>query len=310
MTEITRRTALGAAALAASASAAAAAAAAATAEPGGYSHRYVVRDGVRIHVAEAGRGAPVLFVHGFPDFWWTWREQMAALRATHRVAAMDQRGYNLSDKPAGDAAYRMPELMADVGAVIDSLGGRVALVGHDWGGAVCWQVAAHMPDKVERLAILNLPHPNGLARELATSEAQRRASTYAQDFKKPGAASHLTAEGLAGWVRPADRGPYVEAFRRSDFNAMLAYYRENYPSPPYGAQAGPPMPPIRRRTQVIHGLADTALLAPALAGTWDWVAAPLDILTIPGAGHFVQRDAAAEVNRALGAWLAAPPLPT
>lgn len=194
-----------------------------------------------------------------------------------------------------------------MGAVIDSLGGRVALVGHDWGGAVCWQVAAHMPDKVERLAILNLPHPDGLARELAASEAQRAASAYAQDFKKPGAASHLTAEGLAGWVRPADRGPYVEAFRRSDFEAMLAYYRANYPGPPYTGQPAP-MPKITCRTQVIHGLDDKALLAPALAGTWDWVAAPLDILTIPGAGHFVQRDAAPEVNRALAAWLAAPPV--
>ena len=190
--------------------------------------------------------------------------------------------------------------------MIDTLGGRVALVGHDWGGAVCWQVAAHMPDKVERLAILNLPHPNGLARELAASEAQRTASTYAQTFKAPGAASRLTAEGLAGWVRPADRAPYVEAFRRSDVNAMLAYYRENYPGQPYTG-AGAPLPAIRCRTQVIHGLDDKALLAPALAGTWDWVAAPLDILTLPGAGHFVQRDASAEVNRALGAWLAAPP---
>ncbi len=305
MGELTRRATWGGAAAVGAALAGRAVAAGAVED--GYLHRFVVRDGVRIHVAEAGRGPPVLFVHGFPDFWWTWREQMAALSTTHRVVAMDQRGYNLSDKPAGDAAYRMPELMADVGAVIDSLGGRAALVGHDWGGAVSWQVAARMPDKVERLAILNLPHPNGISRELAVSEAQRRASGYAQGFKQPGAAAKLTPEGLAGWVRPADRPRYVEAFRRSDFNAMLAYYRANYPGPPYTGQPTLTVP-IRCRTQVIHGLADTALLAPALAGTWDWVAAPLDILTIPGAGHFVQRDAAAEVNRALTAWLAAPPL--
>lgn len=299
MADVTRRSALGGAVTAAAAPAAARAAS------DGYTHRFVQRGDVRIHVAEAGRGPPVLFVHGFPDFWWTWREQMAALKAGHRVVAMDQRGYNLSDKPAGDAAYRMPELVADVGAVIDSLGGRIALVGHDWGGAVCWQVAAGMPDKVERLAILNLPHPNGLARELAGGEAQRRASEYAQNFKQPGAAARLTPEGLAGWVRPADRPAYVEAFRRSDLNAMLAYYRENYPGPPYSGR--PPLTtPVRCRTQVIHGLDDKALLAPALAGTWEWVAAPLDILTIPNAGHFVQRDAPAEVNRALAAWLAAP----
>jgi pimeloyl-ACP methyl ester carboxylesterase len=288
MSGVTRRAALAAGAALSTAATGAAAAGAADA----YQHRFVVRDGVKLHVAERGRGAPVLFVHGFPDFWWTWREQMAALAPTHRVAAMDQRGYNLSDKPAGDAAYAMPQLIADVAAVIDSLGGRVALVGHDWGGAVCWQVAARLPDKVERLAILNLPHPNGLARELASSQAQRDASAYAQTFKTPGAAATLTPERLAGWVRPEDRPTYVEAFRRSNIDAMLAYYRANYPGPPYSGQPGLTIP-IRCRTQVIHGLADTALLAPALAGTWDWVQAPLDILTIPGAGHFVQRDAGA-----------------
>ena len=316
MAALTRRTALGAAAgLAAAAGATAPRAAPPTEDgPAGYRHRFVTRGGVKIHVAEkgpmSGSGRPVLFIHGFPDFWWTWREQMTALSPRYRVAAMDQRGYNLSDKPAGDESYRMAELVADVGAVIDSLGGLVALVGHDWGGAVSWQVAARLPDKVERLAILDLPHPNGMARELANSEAQRTASTYAQNFKQPGAAEKLTPEGLASWVKPEDRGPYVEAFRRSDRNAMLAYYRQNYPSPPYAAPSGAisALPPIRCRTLVIHGLQDKALLAPALAGTWDWVNAPLEILTIPGAGHFVQRDAAAEVNRALLNWMAAPPL--
>lgn len=106
MSEITRRTTLGASAALAVGTPALAAAAAAAADGYGYGyvHRHVARDGVKIHVAEKGRGSPVLFVHGFPDFWWTWREQMAALAPAHRVAAMDQRGYNLSDKPAGDAA--------------------------------------------------------------------------------------------------------------------------------------------------------------------------------------------------------------
>ena len=302
MDEITRRGALGAAAGLAAASPALAAPA------DGYAHSFVTRGKVKIHVASKGRGSPVLFVHGFPDFWWTWREQMAALSPTHRVAAMDQRGYNLSDKPAGDDAYRMPELMADVAAVIDSLGGRVALVGHDWGGAVCWQVAARYPEKVERLAILNLPHPNGLARELANSQAQRDASTYAQNFKTPGAAAAIKPEMLAGWVRAPDRPAYVEAFKRSDLDSMLAYYRVNYPGPPYSA-APTLAAKIACRTLVIHGLADTALLAPALSGTWEWIDAPLQIETIPKAGHFVQRDAAQEVNLALKAWLALPPLP-
>ncbi len=306
MIDITRRAALTGAALALGARPAAAAAS--PLDDRLYTHAYVTRAGVKLHTAARGRGTPVVFVHGFPDFWWTWREQMAAIAPTHRAVAMDQRGYNLSDKPAGDAAYAMPELVQDVAAVIDSVGGRAALVGHDWGGAVSWQVAARYPDKVERLAILNLPHPNGMSRELANSQAQRDASTYAQNFKRPGAASTLTAEGLARWVREADRGPYIEAFKRSNFDSMLAYYRVNYPGPPYTGAPGLPTP-LRMRTLVIHGLADTALLPGGLNETWRWVDAPLEIVTVPGAGHFVQRDAAAEVNRALLNWLAAPPAP-
>ena len=306
MVAVTRRAALAGAGMGVGALAAGSAAAAPA--PGAFKHGYVTRNGVKLHTASLGSGTPVVFVHGFPDFWWTWRDQMAAIAPQHRAVAMDQRGYNLSDKPPGDAAYAMPELVQDVAAVIDSVGGKAALVGHDWGGAVSWQVAARFPDKVERLAILNLPHPNGMARELANSQAQRDASTYAQNFKKPGAAAALTAEGLARWVRPEDRGPYVEAFKRSNFESMLAFYRVNYPGPPYSGQPGLTAP-IRMRTLVIHGLADTALLPGGLNDTWRWVDAPLEIVTVPGAGHFVQRDATAEVNRALLNWLAAPPAP-
>lgn len=308
MALITRRGLAAAAALTGAATAAAAVTPA-TPDDRAYTHGYVTRGGVKIHTASQGRGPPVVFVHGFPDFWWTWREQMAAVAPTHRAVAIDQRGYNLSDKPAGDAAYAMPELVQDVAAVIDSVGGRAALVGHDWGGAVSWQVAARYPDKVERLAILNLPHPNGLARELARSEAQRQASTYAQNFKQPGAAAKLSAEGLAGWVRPEARGPYVEAFKRSNLDSMLAYYRVNYPGPPY-SDAPTGFPRLKQRVLLVHGLDDKALLSPALDRTWEWIDAPLEMVTIPGAGHFVQRDAAAEVSRALVNWLAAPPLPT
>ena len=306
MTTVTRRAALAGAGTGAAALAAATAQAAPP--PSAFRHDYVTRDGVKLHVASLGRGSPVVFVHGFPDFWWTWREQMAAVAPAHRAVAMDQRGYNLSDKPAGDAAYAMPELVHDVAAVIDSVGGRAALVGHDWGGAVSWQVAARYPDKVERLAILNLPHPANMARELQNNPAQRESSAYARNFQQPGAAAKLTAEGLAGWVKPQDRGPYVEAFKRSNFDSMLAYYRVNYPRPPYDSGAATAIGPLRMRTLVIHGLDDKALLSSGLDRTWDRIDAPLTMVTIPHAGHFVQRDAADEVNRALVNWLAAPPL--
>lgn len=276
---------------------------------GDYRHDYVRRGAVRLHTASLGAGPPVLLIHGFPDFWWTWRLQMAALAPTHRTIAMDQRGFNLSDKPEGDAAYAMSELVEDVAAVIEANGGPVALVGHDWGAAVSWQVAARHPHLVERLAILQIPHPHNFARELLNNTDQQTASNYAAEFQKPGAAKLLTPESLAaGWVRPADRAPYVEAFRRSSMEGMLAYYRMNFPAPPYTKRGGgtAQIADIQMRTLVIHGLEDDALLTAGHDGTYEHVEAPLEIVTLPGAGHFVQRDKPDEVNRLLKNWLAAP----
>ncbi|CAN5237262.1 alpha/beta hydrolase [soil metagenome] len=302
MTAITRRAAMAAAVAAAGASAAA--------TPTGFTDGYVQNGDVKIHFASIGKGPAVVFVHGFPDFWLTWEKQMKAVAATgHRAIAIDQRGYNLSDKPKGDENYAMAKMVSDVAAVIKQEGGgRCALVGHDWGGVVSWTTAYTHPEMIERLAICNLPHPNGLSRELANPDGkQATASTYAQNFKKPGAADRLTAEALAHAASaPETYAAYVEAFKRSDLNAALAYYRMNYPSPPY--VKGPDLPALKMRTLLVHGLGDTALLAPAIDGTWRWIDAPFEMLTVPGAGHFVQRDAAQEVSMALTHWLSLPPL--
>jgi epoxide hydrolase 4 len=266
---------------------------------------YADSDGVRIHYATLGEGPLVVMLHGFPDYWYTWRHQMPALAESHQVVAIDMRGYNLSDKPAGDEHYDAARLVGDVAAVIRHFGReRAVIVGHDWGGLVAWLFAMHVPQMTERLIVLNLPHPRGLARELAHNPEQQRNSQYARNFQQPGAHRALTAEGLAGWVSdPAARAKYVEAFRRSDFDAMLAYYRRNYPREPYREDTSPVVP-VRAPTLVIHGLDDEFLLAAALTGTWDWVDAPLTIVTIPCAGHFVQHDAAEMVTRTMVSWLA------
>jgi pimeloyl-ACP methyl ester carboxylesterase len=305
MDAITRRAAL---AVAVAPAALAALPAAAASEPR-FEDGYVDNDGVKIHYAAVGKGPPVVFVHGFPDFWLTWKPQMLAVAAKgYRAVAIDQRGYNLSDKPQGDQNYAMPKMVSDVAAVIRAVGGRAALVGHDWGGVVSWTTTYMHPELIERLAILNLPHPNGLSRELAIPDGpQQHASVYAQNFKKPGAAKTLSAEALAHAAStPETYAAYVEAFKRSDIDAMLAYYRVNYPSPPYAK--GPDLPPLKLRTLLVHGLKDTALLAPAIDGTWRWIDAPFETLTLPDAGHFVQRDAAEEVSLALTHWLSLPPL--
>src|SRR6185369_9909347 len=194
--------------------------------------KYADNAGVKIHYVVEGKGPLVVMIHGFPDYWATWKPLMATLSADgYRVAALDTRGYNLSDKPQGVAAYAMPNLIGDVAAVIKAEGQTNAVVvGHDWGAAIAWQTVLNRPELVNKLVIMAVPHPAGMARELATNKDQQANSQYARNFQKEGSEKALTAEGLANWVKdPKEKPGYVEAFKRSDFAAMMNYYRANYP---------------------------------------------------------------------------------
>lgn len=270
--------------------------------------KFAANNGVRIHYMAAGEGPLVVMIHGFPDYWASWSKLMPELADDFRVVAMDTRGYNLSDKPEGVAAYAMPNLVEDVAAVIRAEGREKAtIIGHDWGAAISWQFAFAKPDMLESLVILSVPHPTAFARELATNPQQRQNSQYARNFQKPGSENTLTAEGLARWVTdPAARAGYVEAFQRSSFAAMMNYYRANYPdganAPPEGAPP-PALPKLNAPLLVIHGMKDTALLASGHSGTWEYVGKDSTILMIPDAGHFVQHDAADLVNETIDEWL-------
>ena len=277
----------------------------AQAEDAKVTHHYADNAGVKIHYATAGDSGPlVVMIHGFPDFWYSWNEQIKALQSTHRVAAMDLRGYNRSDKPKGLDNYAIPKLVSDVAAVIRDMGEKKAvIVGHDWGGMVAWQFAMTKPEMTDRLAVLNLPHPKGLNRELANNPDQQRNSQYARTFQLPGAHKLLTAERLAGWVKgEAKRAKYIEAMKRSDFEAMLNYYKRNYPRPPYEEDTSEPVR-LKIPALLIHGLDDKALLHGALNRTWEWLDGDLTLVTIPGAGHFVHHDKPALVSRTLKMWL-------
>ena len=268
-------------------------------------HGYADNNGVKIHYASLGRGPLVVMIHGFPDFWYSWRHQMEALSESYQVVALDLRGYNLSDKPKGVENYDMSLLVSDVAAVIGHLGrDRAVIVGHDWGGAIGWFFAMNLPQMTEKLIILNLPHPRGLMRELARNPEQQQNSQYARNFQQEGAHLKLTAELLAGWVQdPEARAQYVDALRRSDFEAMLNYYKRNYPREPY-AEEPSPVVKVQCPVLMIHGLQDKYLLHPALNGNWEYVEKDLTLVTIPEAGHFVQQDAADLVTRTMKAWLA------
>ncbi|MCR5877075.1 alpha/beta fold hydrolase [Phenylobacterium sp. J367] len=276
--------------------------------------RYAQNGAVKIHYVADGKGPLVVLLHGFPDYSGTWKPLTAALNtAGYRTAALDLRGYNLSDKPEGVAAYAMPNLVGDVAAVIGAEQAKDAIVvGHDWGAAIAWQVAMNRPDLVRRLVIMSVPHPANFRREMATNADQQRNSQYARNFQQPGFEKNLTAEGLAGWqTDPAEKAPYLEALKRSDFGAMLNYYRANYPSGT-GAQAAAPAgvateQKVKAPTLVIHGVKDTALNAAGHSGTWDHVEADTTIVMFPQAGHFVQWDAKDQVNRTVVDWLKARP---
>ena len=268
-------------------------------------HGYADNQGVKIHYASLGQGPLIVMIHGFPDFWYTWRHQMVALASQYQVVAIDQRGYNLSDKPEGVHNYALAKLVSDVRAVMIQLGQEHAIiVGHDWGAMVAWQFATHLPTFTEKLIILNLPHPRGLAHELATNPQQQQNSQYARNFQQEGAHLHLTAERLAEWVTdPAEREKYVQALQNSDVEAMLNYYKANYPREPYTEDTSP-LIKIQCSVLQIHGLDDQFLLSGALNGTWEWLEKDYTLVTIPGAGHFVQSDAADLVTRTIKSWLA------
>ena len=269
-------------------------------------HGFANSDGVKIHYAALGdsRKPLIVLIHGFPDFWYTWRNQMDALSKDYDAVAIDQRGYNLSDKPKGVENYDMRLLVSDVVAVIHALGREKAIiVGHDWGGAVAWSVGMTQPQAVDRLIILNLPHLRALRRELVMNPQQAKNSQYARNFQQDSAAKRLTAEGLAAWVTDTvARRLYVEAFKRSDFDAMLNYYKSNYPREPYTLDESP-LVKVKAPVLMIHGLNDRFLLAGALNNTWELVENELTLVTIPNAGHFVQHDAADEVTRTMLMWL-------
>ncbi len=286
-------------------------------------HGYADNNGVKIHYASLGEGPLIVMIHGFPDFWYSWRDQMEVLAPEYQCVAVDQRGYNMSDKPKGQENYDTKFLVGDIEAVIRSLGKDKAIIcGHDWGGMVAWSFAMTKPEMTEKLIILNLPHPKGLARELISNPKQYKASEYARNFQKPDAAQKVKPEGLAFWVTDMEaRKKYIEAFKNSDIEAMLNYYKQNYPrTPPPGeapatasadakttttAAVNPidSLPNVKMPVLMFHGLKDFALLSPALNGTWDWMEKDLTLVTIPNAGHFVQQDASELVSRSMRMWL-------
>jgi len=296
----------------------------------GVKHGYVENGDVKIHYATLGSGPLMVMIHGFPDYWYTWRLQMEVLAKDYQCVAMDTRGYNLSDKPKGADKYAMPLLVNDVAAVIKHFEQEKAIiVGHDWGGAISWALAMTRPELLDRLIILNVAHPLALVREILHNPNQKQSSRYAWDFQETDA--HLkiiqifkdndllkeyqgqgeplsrmsNAEVLSLWVKdPEARKKYIEAFERSDIEAMLNYYKRNYPKKDFVPGKGTrQLPKIQVPVLILFGLKDSAMLPATLNNTWEFVEKDLTLVTIPDSGHFVQQDAADLVTRTIRMWL-------
>jgi pimeloyl-ACP methyl ester carboxylesterase len=233
-------------------------------------HRTVATNGVRLHVAEAGPedGPLVILLHGFPEFWYAWKEQIGPLAgAGFRIAAPDQRGYAASDKPRGVRAYDLDTLALDVVGLIDEAGrDRASVVCHDWGGAVGWWLGMKHPGRLEKLAVLNAPHPRVMRRALRRGGAQRRRSWYMLFFQIPWLpervlsaadfrllARSLRSSSRAGTFSDEDLKIYKEAWSRPGaMTGMVSWYRALLRARP----ERPPSPRVTVPTLLIWGARD------------------------------------------------------
>ncbi|MCY7270445.1 MAG: alpha/beta hydrolase [Sphingomonas bacterium] len=283
--------------------------------------RLPLSTGITINVALAGPAdaPPVMLVHGFPESHRTWRDLVPLLEADLRLIMPDLRGFGASDKPQDVADYTTETLVADLFALADALGiDRFALVGHDWGGAIAWAAAIGGNPRIERLAIINSPHPSIFQRSLIGHPEQRAASQYMNAFRTPGMEAGIARMGLDTFfdksftkhvdldsIPPDERKQYIDDWGQTGaLTAMLNWYRASrifVPAP--GAEAALPewvdhVPKIKVPVRVIWGLDDQALL-PILIENIGEVGDDVELFPLPGVGHFAPWQAPEAVATAL-----------
>jgi pimeloyl-ACP methyl ester carboxylesterase len=286
-------------------------------------HDFAETNGIRLHYAAEGEGDLILFAHGFPEFWYAWKNQLAEFGRTHLAVAPDLRGYNLSSKPPRVEDYAVPLLVEDLRGLATHLGKKkFTLVGHDWGGVVAWAFAIVHPEMLERLIIINAPHPGIFERELTSNPEQRKASQYILLFRTPMAEPMLEAanyaalvasvlqEGLKkGYFTEDDRRAYLEAWSQPGaLTGGLNYYR----AAPFGSFVGGkvsfaselPSLVVRVPTLVIWGEKDIHLLPGNLTGLQQYVP-DLTVRRVPEGSHWVIHEQPAAIHAAIRGFLGA-----
>jgi pimeloyl-ACP methyl ester carboxylesterase len=278
---------------------------------------FVSTNRIKLHVMQAGpeEGPLVILLHGFPEFWFGWREQIQPLaEAGYRVWVPDQRGYNLSDKPEGVSAYHIDTLARDIVGLIEATGQENAfIVGHDWGAAVAWHLAGQYPEKVARLVVMNVPHPAVMMRTLRKSFSQLQKSWYMFFFQIPwlpewilgrndaqGASELLQRSGKPGTFTAEDLAYYRQAWAQPGaLTAMINWYRAAIRSG-FGGSTGdtPNSGSITAPTLLLWGKQDVALGSEMAQPSID-LCEDGKLVFFEDATHWVQHDEAETVNQLL-----------
>ena len=279
-------------------------------------HNFITINGINLHYVSQGTGKLMLMLHGFPEFWYSWRHQIAEFANDYQVVAVDLRGYNDSDKPQEVAAYQMSELLADVKGIISALGYEdCILVAHDWGGAIAWNFAYSHPSMVEKLIVMNFPHPAKFAAGLQTwQQLQKSWSIFF--FQIPFLpefifqANNCQAIASAFTDMAIDKSAFtpedLAAFRGAAakpgaLTAMINYYRANFKIPPDNLAQDWDILDIP--TLMIWGEEDRALGKELTYGT-DTYVRDLELKYIPNCSHWVQQEQPTLVNQYMQDFLA------
>jgi pimeloyl-ACP methyl ester carboxylesterase len=285
-----------------------------------WQHRYIMTNGIRMHYVKQGEGPLIVLLHGFPEFWYSWRHQIPFLaehgragtrHSPYMVVAPDLRGYNDTDKPR--TGYDVPTLIRDIEGLVKELGQeRAIIVGHDWGGVLAWSFAIRYPQMTERLIVMNAPHPAAMMRELRTWK-QLRKSWYIFFFQIPWLPEHILLRNSANEVGRMLRGAAVQksAFPREvtakfqqamskpgAMTAALNYYRQLFrhlPTPTINRRATEGKYRVSAPTLLIWGEQDIALDIALTTGLEQWVD-NIEVKRIPDSGHWVQQEQPDKVN--------------
>jgi pimeloyl-ACP methyl ester carboxylesterase len=289
-------------------------------------HEFAEVNGIRMHYVTAGEGEPILFLHGFPEFWGVWKRVMAELAGDFRVIAPDLRGYNLTARPEAESAYGIEHLVADVHDLLEHLDlKQVTLVCQDWGALLGWSYLLRHPDRVKRFVAINITHPALFLRDLRENPRQQEASQYTLMFRTPGSEGMLAANDFA-FARQAifadarshgaelteeDIQEWLAAWRQPGaLKAGLDYYRAARLGPPEGGNLVDGLTAEQLQVKVpvlvLWGEQDPYLLQDGLIGLEQYVK-DFTVRKFPDCGHCLTLERPKEVARAVRELIAAKP---